>query len=216
MLKRLKELNTGIEFLDIYSDEFSKYGRLIENINPEELISLAERIEYPPLGSSYLPSVEALEATEAKRKIEEEIFGTLDAQIGYCFGYSRELSATEWHSSSELNIAVTPLVLILGKRSDIKNGRLDSSTMKAFYVPKGAVIEVYATSLHFCPCQTSDAGFGCIVGLPRGTNTPLDKPSSDKLLFRKNKWIIAHEENENLISRGVIPGIYGKNYKINY
>jgi hypothetical protein len=55
-----------------------------------------------------------------------------------------------------------------------------------------------------------------VVGLLRGTNTPLNEPVSDKLLFRNNKWIIAHDENEALISKGVVPGIYGTNYKINY
>ena len=126
------------------------------------------------------------------------------------------LGATEWHFSSELNIALTPLVLILGKRTDIKDGKLNSSDMKAFYVPQGAVIEVYATTLHFCPCQVSDEGFGCVVGLPLGTNVPLDYEVSDKLIFRKNKWIMAHEDNKVLIERGVVDGIYGENYKINY
>ena len=88
--------------------------------------------------------------------------------------------------------------------------------MKAFYVPAGTLIEVYATTLHFCPCQVSDAGFGCVVALPLGTNVPLDYAVSDPLLFRKNKWILAHEENQTLIDRGVVAGVYGVNYKINY
>jgi hypothetical protein len=126
------------------------------------------------------------------------------------------LNATEWHTSSEVNLAITPLVLILGKRTDIRDGKINSADMKAFYVPAGALIEVYATTLHFCPCQVSDEGFGCVVVLPLGTNVPLDYEVSDPLLFRKNKWIIAHEENQTLIDRGVVAGIYGVNYKINY
>lgn len=216
MLDRLKELNENVKLFDVYSEEFSEYGRVLNDVDVSELIREAQRLEFPESGSVYLASVDTLEATEAAARIKELVFGTLDTQIGYCYGYSSMLNATEWHFSSELNVAVTPLVLILGKRSDIKNGRLCSGDMKAFYVPAGAVIEVYATTLHFCPCQVSDGGFGCIVGLPTATNTPLDAPVDDKLLFRKNKWILAHEQNSALIERGVVAGIYGENYKINY
>ena len=216
MLDRLKELNENVKLFDVYSEDFSEYGRVLNDVDVSELIREAQRLEFPESGSMYLASVDALEATEAAARIKELVFGTLDTQIGYCYGYSNMLNAAEWHFSSERNVAVTPLVLILGKRSDIKNGRLCSGDMKAFYVPAGAVIEVYATTLHFCPCQVSDGGFGCIVGLPTATNTPLDAPVDDKLLFRKNKWILAHEQNSALIERGVVAGIYGENYKINY
>ena len=126
------------------------------------------------------------------------------------------MNATEWHTSSEINIAVTPLVLILGHIWDIENGKIDSSKFKAFYLPAGTVVEVYSTTLHFCPCEVDENGFGCVVALPKDTNTNLEVEPQDKLLFRKNKWIIAHEENLALINRGVISGITGKNHKINY
>ena len=75
---------------------------------------------------------------------------------------------------------------------------------------------IYATTLHFCPIETAKSGFGCVVGLLKGTNTDLDFVPEDKLIFRKNKWIIAHGENTPLINRGVISGITGKNFEINY
>jgi hypothetical protein len=216
MLNHLKELNKNIAFYDIFSEEFSEYGRVIDDIGVSEIMAEAKAIPYPESGSAYLPSVKSFEATDAAKKVKEAIFGALDTQMGYCYGHNDRLNATEWHFSSELNIALTPLVLILGKRSDIKEWRIDSTKMKAFYVPKGAVIEVYATTLHFCPCQESDSGFGCVVGLPLGTNTPLDAPVEDKLLFRKNKWLLAHEDNEVLIGRGAAAGICGENYTVRY
>lgn len=118
--------------------------------------------------------------------------------------------------SSEINIAVTPLVLILGHIWDMENRETDSSKFKAFYLPAGTVAEVYSTTLHFCPCEVEKGGFGCVVGLPLGTNTPLESEVSDPLLFRKNKRIVAHNDNKPLIERGVLPGISGENFKINY
>ena len=118
--------------------------------------------------------------------------------------------------SSEINIAVTPLVLILGHIWDMENGKTDSSKFTAFYLPAGTAAEVYSTTLHFCPCEAGKDGFGCVVGLPLGTNTSLETEVSDPLLFRKNKWIVAHNDNKALIERGVLPGISGENFKIKY
>ena len=98
----------------------------------------------------------------------------------------------------------------------MKKGRLHASQMKAFYVPAGTALEVYATTLHFCPCEVQKTGFGCVVALPKDTNTPLDQPTDDPLLFRKNKWIVAHDQNQALIDRGVQAGIDGVNYEICY
>jgi len=216
MLKKLQELNPTLKIFDVASDEFSEYGRIIAGMDTCEIIRVAEGIRRPSFGSEYLPSVKEFEELGIYSEIKEKVFGTLDTQVGYCHGYSDTLGATEWHHSSEFNIAITPLVLILAKRSDIKDGKLDSSLMKAFYLPAGTAVEVYATTTHFCPCQVTDGGFGCVVALPQGTNVPLTEKCQDPLLFRRNKWIICHNENTSLIERGVVAGIYGENYKINY
>ena len=96
------------------------------------------------------------------------------------------------------------------------NDEYDSSKVKVFYLEKGDAVEIYSTTLHFCPCQVSDGGFSCVVVLAKDTNTLLDKPTDDKLLFKKNKWIICHDKNEELIERRVYPGIHGENYEIKY
>lgn len=215
MLEMLKEKNTDIDILNVDSEEFKSFGKII-NIDAEEIIKVAEKIENPAEGSSYVPLEESFKALKISEEIEKEYFGTLPSQMGYCWGHNTMMNATEWHTSSEINIAITPLVLILGHVWDIENGKIDSSAFKAFYLPKGTAVEVYSTSLHFCPCQVNDNGFGCVVGLPEGTNTPLEKEVKDKMLFRKNKWIISHVENTPLIEKGVVAGITGKNFEIKY
>lgn len=193
--------------------EFSAFGRVL-HVDAAELISAANAIPLPKEGSSYEASVDVFEKLGIAKYFQDEIYGELPIQMGYCWGHSQKLNALEWHKCSEVNVAVTDMVLFLGLLPDLENNRYDSAKIKAFYVKKGEVIEVYATTMHFCPCEVSPYGFGCVVVLPAGTNTPLDKPAKDKLLFRKNKWIIAHEDNRALLDRGVAGGVYGKNFDV--
>lgn len=212
----VKKLNPSLKLYRTSDAEFAEYGRIIKGIDTTEIVKTAQEIAMPQAGSVYEASTPAFEALAIKNEIQDVCYGELPAQIGYCYGHSNFLNGWEWHTSSEVNVAVTDLVLILGKVSDIKGGKIDSSTAKAFYVEKGEIIEVYATSLHFCPCEVAQSGFGCVVALPVGTNVPLEREAADKLLFRKNKWIFAHVDNEGLIARGVVPGITGENYEVKY
>ena len=216
MFERLKKLNQEIPLYDVRDNEFASFGRIITNLDTAEIIEVAKKIKNPDSGSSYLPSVEDFEFLNIANQIENECFGSLPTQIGYCWGHNNFLNAAEWHTSSEINIAVTPIVLILGHIWDIEDGKINSSKFKAFYLSEGTAVEVYATSLHFCPCEADKNGFGCVVALPEGTNTDLERKAENSLLFRKNKWIISHVENEALKNRGVASGITGINYEIKY
>ena len=98
---------------------------------------------------------------------------------------------------------------------NVKEGNLISKNSKLIITEKkGEAVEVYATSLHYCPIQTVPEGFGCIVGLVKGTNLPLEFKPEDKLLFAANKWLLAHEDNTELINEGAFAGIYGENYTL--
>ena len=216
MLELLKQKNTDIEIFSVESEEFKKYGRVISDIDTTEILSTAKKIQKVGNGSSYVPSCDDFEKLDIATEIKNKLFGTMPTQIGYCWGYNSLMNATEWHTSSEINIAITPIVLILGNIWDIKDGKIDSSQFKAFYLPEGTVVEAYATTLHYCPCQVSDDGFGCVVGLPLETNTELKIKSDDKLLLCKNKWLISHKDNAELESSDMYVGLTGKNIEIKY
>ncbi len=216
MLKRLKSLNPEIQLFGVEDKEFSSFGRVIDFLDTKKIIEVASKIEAQGDSSSYVAKYDEFEKLPIAKEIKDKCFGTLPTQIGYCWGHSNFLNAAEWHTSSEINISITPLVLFLGHVWDIEDKKIDSSSFKAFYLPKGTAVEIFSTSLHFCPCEVSSTGFGCVVALPQDTNTPLAENVNNSLLFRKNKWIIAHEENEALKSRGVICGITGVNYEIKY
>lgn len=215
-LEFLRSKNPKLPIFDVRDEAFSEYGKICTGYDTAEILDEAQKIEMPAEGSVYLASVEAFEGLSIAGKITEDIFGLLPTQIGYCYGHSNALNGLEWHCCSELNVAVTPLVLMLAKRSDIRNGRIDSSCVKAFFVPAGTVIEVYATTLHFCPCEVSADGFGCVVALLKGTNLPHETEREDKLMFRQNKWLLAHVNNAGLLARGCVAGIDGENYKLLY
>ena len=175
---------------------FRKYGKVLEGYN---FSALLKEMKHTPVPEDvvYVPSVEELEALEVEKDLRNRAFGGLPVEIGYCNGHNKKLNAVEYHRNSEINIAVTDLVLLIGKQQDIEaDWTYDTSKVEAFLVPRGTVIEVYATTLHYAPCHVEDGGFRCVVILPKETDmepvTVIDP--EDRLLFAKNKWLIGHTE----------------------
>ncbi len=215
MIENLRKLNPELEIYSVRDAEFIKYGRFL-NINTEEIVDACLKLKFPEDKSEYIASVEALEKLNVSDRLRTEMFGGCPVQIGLTHGYNRFMNGLEYHKCSEINVAATPLCLILGLQYEMDNDEYDSSRVKAFFLEKGDAVEIYSTALHFCPCQVSDNGFSCVVVLAKDTNTLLDGPVDDKLLLKKNKWIICHDKNQELIERGVYPGIHGTNYEIKY
>lgn len=202
-----------MKIYSIYDKEFSKLGKVIENPFYERFLTAQKDIALPDSGASYIASVPAFE-TQNALDYYREYFGDMDVQIGYCFGENHLLNALEWHKSSEINIALTDMVLLLGDMEDMDGDKFDSANLKAFLVKKGQAIEFYQTTLHFCPCCKDGEFFKCVVILPRGTNTPLEKKSSDKKLIAKNKWLICHPDCKRHVDLGRVASISGENIKI--
>ncbi|APH06897.1 DUF4867 domain-containing protein [Bacillus weihaiensis] len=217
----MKEANHHVDFHHIDEDAFSEFGRVLLNIEIDELVQYMDTTEIPEDGNVYVASVEEMEQTHIEKRFRETVYGGLPIQIGYCNGVNSTLNGLEYHKGNEINIAITDFVLLLGKVQDINGNSYESSKVKAFYVPKGAVIELYSTTLHFAPCKVEDEGFKAIVVLPKGTNLPLSKEVSqlteeDSLLFMTNKWLLAHPKRQVLIEKGAYPGIKGENIQIYY
>lgn len=215
MLKLLRNLNSNFPIYSVHDKEFIPYGKVL-NINTEEIVKVCETIPMPESGSCYELKKEELESLACAEKIKILTAGGCSAQIGFCWGYNSYLNGLEYHKCSEINFAATPLVLLLGLTYEMENNEYSSKQIKAFYLEKGDAIELYQTSMHFCPCQVSDKGFRCVVGLVEDTNDLLDIPSEEPLLFKKNKFLICHDKNTGLIDKGVYPGIHGENFEVKY
>lgn len=191
---------------------FGKYGKILEGYDVSRLL---KEMEHTPLSKDviYVPSVEELEVLPVEKEFRDRGYGGLPIQIGYCNGDNRQLNALEYHRSSEVNIAVTDMILLIGAQQDIKaDYTYDTSFVEAFLVPAGTVVEVYATTLHYAPCTAVGGGFRCVVILPKGTNTKLNRTpendGEDRLLTAKNKWLIAHKDAK---IAGAFNGLIGDN-----
>lgn len=207
-----------MEVKNVSDKSFKKYGKIIENYDVTEICNVMSLHTSIPDGVIYEPSVKVLEDTKIFNELEKCEYGDLPIQIGYCNGVNHYLNAVEYHRSSEINIAVTDLILILGLQSDIEDDfTYETSKMEAFFVPKGTMIEVYATTLHYAPCSANEEGFKCVVVLPRDTNLELRdktvKNNEDKLLFARNKWLIGHPDT-NLGDDGAFIGLKGENLSV--
>lgn len=205
-----------VQIFNVNDEKFKRYGKVLKEYCVEDIL---KNMEHTPLTKEvvYVPSVEEMEVLSEAKELKERGFGGLPIQIGYCNGDNHQLNGLEYHRSSEINIAVNDLVLLLGMEQDIqKDGTYDTSLVEAFLVPAGTVIEVYATTLHYAPCTAvGENGFRCVVVLPKGTNTEIDfsvrKDGEETLLFAKNKWLIAHEEANIL---GAFCGLKGENLTV--
>lgn len=194
---------------------FRKYGQVLEGY---DFTGLIKEMKHTPVPEDviYVPSVEELEALDIMKDLQNKGYGGLPVQIGYCNGHNKKLNAVEYHRNSEINVAVTDLVLLIGYQQDIEpDHTYDTSKIEAFLVPAGTGIEVYATTLHYAPCHVNEGGFQCVVVLPKGTNTDLtfqtEKTGEDSLMTAKNKWLIAHEDAK---IAGAFNGLKGENITI--
>ena len=209
-----------MEIISVADKRFKKYGRVIKNIDFGTLVD-AMKETFVPENVVYEPTVENLEKLEVAAEIKNKFFGELPIQIGYCNGHNELLNAVEYHRSSEINVAATDAILILGNLWDAEDDfTYDTSKMEAFLVPAGTAVELYATTLHYAPCGVDNKGFQVAVILPRGTNFELTTENAkcplcggeDALITAANKWLIGHEEGG--LPKGSFIGLKGKNLNI--
>ena len=205
-----------MEIKKIDDPAFRRYGRIVQGIDFSDLVEAIRRETPLPDGVAYEPSIAALEATKAAKELQRQTYGELPIEVGYCNGHNYKLNAIEYHRSSEINVAATDAILIVGMQQDITDDfKYDTSRMEAFLVPAGTAVELYATTLHYAPCSADDGGFQVGIVLPAGTNYPLQEKHEgweDALLAAQNKWLIGHAEGG--LDAGAHIGLVGKNLDV--
>lgn len=98
---------------------FKKYGKVITGLDCSDII--AAMAETPcPENVVYVPGAESLESCASAKDIAYTLYGGMPVQIGYCNGNNHKLNGLEYHRDSEVNIAVTDLILLIGSEQDIE------------------------------------------------------------------------------------------------
>ena len=207
--------------MKIYSvtdPEFKSYGKVLEGYDTAELVAAMEAIPLPEEGTAYRPGIDSLEACAVFAEFRDRAYGGMPIQLGMCWGHNTRLNCLEYHRDSEVNLGSKDFILLLARQDEIVDGVLDTAKVKAFRVPKGLPVEVYATTLHYAPCHTCpQCGFRVAVVLPKGTNT--EKPAfeakseEDRWMTARNKWLLAHPESKEA-KNGAHIGLAGINIDI--
>ncbi|MFA6849808.1 MAG: DUF4867 family protein [Selenomonadaceae bacterium] len=203
---------------NVNDTSFQLYGRILD-LDVHEFIEVIEKRKAVESGVVYTPTDEAFESLALCKTLCNEVYGGLPIEFGHCSGRNQQLNAVEYHRSSEIDIAATDLVLMLGRQQDIdyKTNTYNTKNIELFFVPKGTAVELYATTLHYAPCRADGKEFRCGVVLPKGTNEALavvsEKQGENKLLFAANKWLIAHKAS-GLEQCGACIGLRGENVSL--
>ncbi len=207
--------------MQIYSvtdKEFRPYGRVLEGYDAAELVSAMKAVPMPEGGVRYEPGIDSLEACAVFGELSDRGYGGMPVQLGMCWGFNTRLNCLEYHRDSEINIGADDFILLLARQEDVVDGKLDTATVKAFRASAGVPVEVYATTLHYAPCEAKKgAGFRVAVVLPKGTNTAkpefAPKCAEDRWMTARNKWLIAHADAPEA-KDGAHVGLLGANVDI--
>ena len=206
-----------MKIYSVFDPEFVPYGKVLTGYDTVELCSAMEAIPLPESGVDYLPGIENLEACTVSQDFRDRAYGGMPVQLGMCWGHNTKLNCLEYHRDSEINIGTGDFILLLARQDEISDGILDTAGVKAFRAPAGLPVEVYATTLHYAPCQVSEEGFRVAVVLPKGTNTekPAFDPKNDEdtWMTARNKWLLAHPESDEA-KNGAHIGLRGLNIDI--
>ena len=208
-----------MKLYSVFDPEFKPYGQIVDGMEEtvQEILSVLKDAPQGP-AVDYVPEYEPLQELPAMVEISEHCYGGMPVQLGWCNGHNTRLNCLEYHRDSEFNLGTEDFILLLAKQEEIVDGVLDTAKVKAFKAPAGVLVEVYATTLHYAPCHCDpEKGFRVLVALPQGTNT--DKPviqirtTEDKLLWARNKWLLAHPESSEA-AQGAHVGLSGENIDI--
>lgn len=218
--------NSTSMILSVRSSRFEQYGQVLEGLDFQALMDKAEEITtIPNDGIVYVPSQKELEEGDSVKALAP-YYDHKPLQVGICNGRNQSMNGLEYHKSPEVIMAVTDCVLFLCPFDHLQEfDQVRTVDAELFYLPKGAVVLIKANVLHLAPCMVNEEGFKTIIVLPKDTNEPLDpeeikqrdssQEKEDRLLFKKNKWMIAHPERHQLVSQNVHVGLVGENRMVN-
>ena len=206
------------KFKEVTDVEFERYGKVISDVPTDKLMALLDKTPVIP-GTDYKASVDYLEDPEVMNVLQNQIFGGLKIQFGYCNGDNKALNCLEYHRNSELDIAATDAVLMVAPMTAVHDGIIDTNDVEMFLVRKGTSVLFYETTLHYAPCVTDgNKCFKMGVVLPKDTNTDrpegVVKTGEAGCLTHNNKWLYAHKDSSEAKAKISTGRLIGKNLSL--
>ena len=205
-----------MKIYSVYDPEFKAYGQIVTGMDDAVQQILSALATTPCTDHvEYVPTDPVLQDLPAAKLVSDHCFGGMPAQLGWCNGHNTKLNCLEYHRDSEFNLGTEDFILLIARQEEIENGLLDTAKVKAFRVPAGVMVEVYATTLHYAPCHADpEKGFRVLIGLPLNTNTDYRPEGGanqkDATLWALNKWLLAHPESTEA-KNGAKVGLTGIN-----
>lgn len=196
----------------VLDEDFKTYGRVLDLDISDFMNEVAKFPEVLTKSVYYEASRPEFEGTALFNQFKDIVYGGMPIEFGCCHGFNSKLNGLEYHRDSEINMAGTDMILMVGHRWDIDyaDNSFDTSLVEAFFVPKGTAVELYATTLHYAPCGVDGQEFRSGVVLPRGTNDQLNDVSEatgeSAMLFGVNKWLLVHPESGETGRVGTLKG----------
>ena len=137
-----------MKILSVTDPAFAAYGKVLDGYDTKELLRTLEAVTPLPEATDYVASQPELEALPIAGQLSDNAYGGMPIQLGWCNGHNTKLNCLEYHRDSELNCGTEDFILLLAKEDEVVDGKLDTAKVKAFRVPAGVLVEVYATTLH--------------------------------------------------------------------
>jgi len=220
-LSDLQAKNPQLNVLPVSDAAFARYGKVLSGTQADKAIAAARQMWKVADGVDYAVSVPEFEAdVQLVQYLSQRMYGGMPIEIGWVFGRNNALNGLEYHQGSEVIFVLEDVVLLVALANEITwepDAYLDTKKVKAFYAPKGSVVEMPSWCMHFVPVNVSkQTGFCNLFVLPRGTGTALDftPPASPegKILGAKNMWLLSHPD---AAGEGKHAGLRGENIFVN-
>jgi hypothetical protein len=209
--EEIKKANPNLNIININNEKFRDYGVVYDNYDLTEINEYMDNVLIPE-NSVYTPKNPDIEKMTIISQLSADVFGGMKLSAGECMGHCDAFSAIEFHQGSEVNITFTDLIMVLGKRRDLRNYEYNAEeNAEIFFIPKGTVFEMFSDTLHYSPIDVDSSGFKALVVVLNGTNEVLlsSVKSSNKMLVKQNKFQLAHQSRKDKVKAGVLPGVKG-------
>lgn len=219
-LAALKQINPDYQILSINDPRFAQFGLVYSQYDLTEIEQwMGQNVRVDPQDNQYVPSNPALESLAMIQQIGRDVFAGMPIEAGECTGQTSDFSAIEYHQGSEVNVILTDVVMVLGKRDSLeKTGQFNPRQEGLlFYIPAGTVVEFYSDTLHYSPIKVWSTGFKMIVMLLAGTNQPFEQSlnTTNQRIVKQNKFQLVHASRTDKIKQGIQVGVVGELIRLN-